>query len=480
MIRTRFAPSPTGFLHIGGARTALFNYLFAKANGGDFLLRVEDTDKARSSEEATQAILNGMAWMGLPHDGEVVFQSQNETRHREVAEQLLAEGKAYKCFCTKEELQQMREEAEAAKQGFKYDRRWRDKDASEAPDGADYAIRIKAPLEGELTFTDAVQGEMRIACDELDDFIILRSDGTPTYMLAVVVDDHDMDITHVIRGDDHLNNASRQAVIFNAMGWDLPTFAHISLIHGPDGAKLSKRHGALGIEAYREMGYLPEALRNYLLRLGWSHGDDEIISDAQAIEWFTLEAINKAPARIDFDKMANVNGQYIREADNARLYELAMPFFADVSSRGLTAGSLNSDDAAFDETVSKRLRAAMEGLKQRAKTLQELAESGAFYMLNVANGDTLPIQNEKAQKLLDESKELIGTAAVSLASLDNFTHDALYAWAQNFSESQELKLGKLMNPIRAAITGSNASPSMFEVLEILGKDETLARLKSAS
>ncbi len=472
-VTTRFAPSPTGFLHIGGARTALFNHLFARANGGKYLLRVEDTDKERSTDEAKQAIIDGLEWLGLSPDDAVVFQSEGLKRHQEVVQKLLDEGKAYKCFCTPEELQEMRNAAEKNKQPFKYDRHWRDRDPSEAPEGAPYSVRIKAPLEDSITLKDHVQGEVTITPEQLDDFVILRSDGTPTYMLAVVVDDHDMGITHVIRGDDHMNNAFRQAVIFSAMGWDLPEFAHIPLIHGPDGAKLSKRHGALGVEAYREMGYLPEALRNYLLRLGFSHGDAEIISDSQAIEWFRLDAINKAPSRIDFDKLDHVNGHYIREADDERIYALCEPHFTALYQE-------MTGETALPDTIIERLTRSMASLKQRTKNLKQLTDSAKFLMIEInAKAQDMPINDPKAAALVSDNASLLGDAADALASLDPFTHDALYAWAQRFAESKDLKLGKLMNPIRAAITASTASPSMFEVMEILGKEESIARLKAA-
>ncbi len=459
---TRFAPSPTGFLHIGGARTALFNYLFARANDGRYLLRIEDTDKARSTGEAKQAILDGLAWLGLDHDGEVVYQSEHMNRHVEVAQQLLAEGKAYQCYCTPEELAEMREQAKAEGRGVAYDKRWRDRDPADAPAGIDPVIRIKAPLNGSITIDDVVQGRVEVSANQLDDFILLRADGTPTYMLAVVVDDHDMGITHIIRGDDHLNNAFRQCCLFDTMGWDRPVFAHIPLIHGADGAKLSKRHGALGVEEYQKMGYLPEALRNYLLRLGWSHGDDEIISDAQAIEWFNLEHINKAAARFDFDKLNNLNGHYIREAENEQLVPLVIP---------LIEHSLNNP---LSDEQKTRLEKALPALKERAKTLNELAASSLFYF----RSDNPP-ENDKAHKQLEGGKPLIKQFLPELEAQNEWNHEALFAFAKSWAESQDMKIGKLMAPIRVAITGSTAAPSMFEVMETLGKDETLARLKAA-
>ena len=454
---TRFAPSPTGYLHIGGARTALFNYLFAKANGGQFLLRVEDTDKARSTDDAKTAILEGMNWLGLPHDGDVVYQSANEARHREVAEQLLSQGHAYKCFCTPEELTEMREKARAEGLPVSYDRRWRDR--TEHPEGAPYTIRIKAPTDKDLSFKDEVQGDVRVPAGTLDDFILLRSDGTPTYMLAVVVDDHDMGVTHIIRGDDHLNNASRQQVIYEAMGWSVPVWAHIPLIHGPDGAKLSKRHGALGVMEYAAMGYLPEAMRNYLLRLGWSHGDDEIISDAQATQWFNLSSINKSPARFDFAKLEDINGHYIRGADDAHLATLCAPM--------IEAKLGTSPDASL-------LLKALPALKERAKTLPQLADSALFYFRN-----SNPPADDKAQQQLNDGLALLQAFLPELEAQTDWNHETLFPFAKDWAAANDTKIGKLMAPIRVAITGSTASPSMFEVMEILGKQESLARLRAA-
>lgn len=459
---TRFAPSPTGYLHIGGARTALFNYLFARANGGQYRLRVEDTDKARSTDAARDAIEEGLAWLGLAHDGEIVYQSAREARHRKVAEALLASGQAYHCYCTPEELAEMREKARAEGWPVSYDRRWRERAASEAPAGVQPTIRIKAPIDDDLVFTDAVQGEIRIPAGTLDDFVLLRADGTPTYMLAVVVDDHDMGITHIIRGDDHLNNASRQMCIYQAMGWDVPVFAHIPLIHGADGAKLSKRHGALGVMEYAAMGYLPEALRNYLLRLGFSHGDDEIISDAQAIEWFRLESLNKSPARFDFAKLDDVNGHYLRAADDARLAELCAPL--------LNARLESPLSAAQEELLLK----AIPSLKERAKTLIQLADSAVFYFRQ-----SNPPTDDKAQKQLNDGLALLRDFLPALEAQQNWTHDALFPFAKSWAEAQGAKIGALMAPIRVAITGSTASPSMFEVMELLGKEESLARLRAA-
>jgi glutamyl-tRNA synthetase len=453
---TRFAPSPTGFLHIGGARTALFNWLYAKHNQGKFLLRIEDTDRARSTDEAMQAILDGMKWLGLDWDGEEVHQFSRLERHKEVVQELLDKGAAYHCYCSKEELDAMRAKAEEEKRGFKYDGTWRDRDPSEAPAGVDPVVRLKAPKEGETVIDDQVQGSVVVQNTEQDDMILLRSDGTPTYMLAVVVDDHDMGVTHVIRGDDHLTNATRQKLIYDALGWGVPTFAHIPLIHGNDGAKMSKRHGALGVEAYRDMGYLPEAVLNYLLRLGWSHGDDEIISTQQAIEWFDTDGLGKSPSRFDFTKLDNVNAHYIREADDKRLAELIKPLLGDVS----------------DEAMGW-ITKGMPGLKQRAKTLKELAENAAFYA--AAPKEFTP----KAQKALDDDgKALLKDLLVEFDKIDNWEHDSLEEALRKFSEEEEVGLGKVMAPIRAAITGSHMAPSMFEVMDVLGKDEVIKRISN--
>ncbi len=457
---TRFAPSPTGYLHIGGARTALFNWLYSRHFGGKFYLRIEDTDRERSTQGAVDAILDGLAWLGLDWDDEPIFQFARADRHREVVEQLLAEGKAYRCYASQEELEAMRNAAMAEKRPLRYDGRWRDRDASEAPPGVKPVIRIKAPTEGSLTVKDHVRGEVTVNATELDDMVLLRSDGTPTYMLAVVVDDHDMAITHVIRGDDHFTNTFRQLMIYNAMGWNVPEFAHIPLIHGPDGAKLSKRHGALGAEAYRDMGYLPEALRNYLLRLGWSHGDEEIISTEQAKEWFDLGAVGQSPARFDLTKLDHLNGHYIREADDARLVELVAPRLGAMLNISLT------------DTQKSLLLRAMSGLKPRAKTLNELAEAAQFYF------HTVPLNERAAKQLAEGGKELLSQMKPELEvqGHEQWNHDGLEAWAKAFGEKSGIKLGKVMGPLRAAITGSDASPSMFEVMEILGKEESLARI----
>ncbi len=459
---TRFAPSPTGFLHIGGARTALFNYLFAKHNGGTFRLRIEDTDKERSSQEAVDAILDSMHWLGLDVDDDVVYQSGRQERHQEVVQQLLDDGQAYKCYCTPEELTEMRAAAQAENKGFKYDKRWRDKTVADAPEGVAPSIRIKAPLEGNIITRDLVQGDVKTDASELDDLVIMRSDGTPTYMLAVVVDDHDMGVTHIIRGDDHLTNSGRQQVIYDALGWDAPIFAHIPLIHGADGAKLSKRHGALGAEQYRDMGFLPEAINNYLLRLGWAHGDDEIISREQAIEWFDTKGIGKAASRFDLAKLEHLNGHYIKHAENARLAELVQPRLEVTLNK-----ELSQNDTAL-------LTSALEGLKQRVKNLNELAENAEFYFKESITPD------EKSAAILnDGGREVLSAMIPALASATNWTHDALFPLLKDAGEKIDMKLGKVMAPFRAAITGSTASPSMFEVMELLGREETLKRLNAA-
>ena len=461
---TRFAPSPTGFLHIGGARTALFNWLFARHHGGKFLLRVEDTDRARSTEEAVAAIFDGLEWLGLGGDEPAVFQFERTPRHAEVANQLLAAGHAYKCFATPEELAELREQQRAAKQPMRYDGRWRDRDPGEAPEGAPYVIRIKAPREGETVIEDAVQGRVVVQNAELDDMILLRSDGTPTYMLAVVVDDHDMGVTHVIRGDDHLNNAFRQLAIIKAMGWEEPVYAHIPLIHGSDGAKLSKRHGALGVDAYRDdMGMLPEAVLNYLLRLGWGHGDEEIIPIDRAIELFDIAGVGRSPSRFDIKKLENLNGHYLREADDARLAALVAP---RLESRLNT--QLN--DGQRDILVQ-----AMASLKPRAKTLNEIAEGAEFLF------KSCPLDfDEKASALLDEpARALLTKTADALQSVPSWTVEAIEDVIRRVAEDAGLGLGKVAQPLRAALTGRTVSPGIFDVLFLLGKEESLERLTAA-
>lgn len=459
MVVTRFAPSPTGYLHIGGARTALFNYLFARHHGGKFLLRIEDTDRARSTEPAIAAIFDGLSWLGLAGDEEPVFQFARAARHAEVAHQMLAEGHAYKCFATPEELAELREAQRAAKQPMRYDGRWRDRDAAEGGDKP-FVIRLKAPREGETVIEDAVQGRVVVQNSELDDMILLRSDGTPTYMLAVVVDDHDMGVTHVIRGDDHLNNAFRQLGIIKAMDWPEPVYAHIPLIHGADGAKLSKRHGAMGVDAYRdELGMLAEAVNNYLLRLGWGHGDDEIISRDQAIEWFDLSGVGRSPSRFDIKKLENLNGHYIREADPAHLAAL-------VAER---MPPLGNNEAA--ERLH-RLTAIMPALQPRAKTVLELVD-GAAFLFSVR---PIPV-DEAAAKLLDaDAQVLLKTVADHLRALPDWTLEGIETAVRTVAEDAGLGLGKVAQPLRAALTGRTTSPGIFDVLYHLGRDETLGRL----
>ena len=458
---TRFAPSPTGMLHIGGARTALFNWLFSRHHGGQFLLRVEDTDRERSTDEAVEAIFEGMKWLGLNWDQDPVFQSKSKARHQEIAAQLLADGKAYQCYASPEELTEMRETAKANGKPVRYDGRWRDRDPSEAPADIKPVIRFKAPNQGETVIDDQVQGQVTFESSQLDDMILVRSDGTPTYMLAVVVDDHDMGITHIIRGVDHLTNAARQAQVFMALGWDVPVFAHIPLIHGPDGAKLSKRHGALAAQAYRDQGFLPEAMRNYLARLGWSHGDDEIFTTDQMIEWFGLNAVGKSPARFDMDKLRSLNGTYIQQASDDRLIELITP--------GLNTGNPVSDDQLA------RIKSLMPELKKRAKDIPELAENAHFLVTN------RPIEMiPKAAKLLKgDAPALLQELLNPLKSLEYWSAEALENCIKQFAESKDLKLGTIAQPLRAALTGSNASPGIFDVLAVLGRDESLGRIADA-
>ncbi|MEX2450716.1 MAG: glutamate--tRNA ligase [Rhodospirillales bacterium] len=460
---TRFAPSPTGYLHIGGARTALFNWLFARHHGGTFLLRIEDTDRARSTPEAVAAIYEGLRWLGLDWDGDAVSQASRAERHRAVARDLIAAGKAYHCYCSQEELAAMREQARKEGRPMRYDGRWRDRDPAEAPPGLDPVVRLKAPQSGETVIEDLVQGPVTVANEQLDDMVLLRADGTPTYMLAVVVDDHDMAVTHVIRGDDHLNNAFRQAQIYRALDWALPAFAHIPLIHGADGAKLSKRHGALGVTEYRADGFLPEAMRNYLLRLGWGHGDDEIISTEQAIKWFDLAHVGKAAARFDVAKLTSLNAHYMRQADDERLFDLLMPAL-ERRLKGKLA-----------EEADDRVKKGISGLKERAKTLVELIENAEFYAI------TRPlVLSEKARKLLtEEAKQRLIKISGGLENLHDWTSSSLEEFARTFAERENVKLGQIAQPLRAAVTGSNISPGVFEVLEILGKEETLGRIKDA-
>ncbi len=459
----RFAPSPTGFLHIGSARTALFNWLFARHHGGQFRLRIEDTDRARSTPEATAAILDGLKWLELDWDGEVVYQFPRAARHAEIARQLLAAGKAYHCYASPQELEEMRAKAKAEGRSMRYDGRWRDRDPKDAPLGVKPVIRLKARQTGETVIKDVVQGDVVISNDQLDDMVLLRGDGTPVYMLSVVVDDHDMGVTHVIRGDDHLNNAARQMQLIEALGWPVPVYAHIPLIHGPDGAKLSKRHGALGVDAYRDMGYLPEAMRNYLLRLGWSHGDDEIIPTRQAIEWFDLDAVGRSAARFDFVKLANLNGHYIRETDDERLTALVVPRLEH--SLGLTV----------DEARRARLKAGMAGLKPRAKTLVELAEAGAFYV----RPRPLVLSNAAKKLLGPEALQRLAALRPVLAGITDWSAPTLEAAVREAATQAGAKLGDLAQPLRAALCGHTASPPIFEVMAVLGREETQGRLADA-
>jgi len=463
---TRFAPSPTGFLHIGGARTALFNWLYAKHTGGKMLLRIEDTDRERSSKAAVAAILDGLKWLGLDWDGDAVSQYERAPRHREVAEELVAKGKAYYCYASPAELEEMRETARAEGRPPRYDGRWRDRDPREAPAGIKPVIRIKAPQDGETLVRDQVQGDVRFPNKDLDDFIILRSDGNPTYMHAVVVDDHDMGVTHIIRGDDHLTNAARQTVIYDAMGWDVPVMGHIPLIHGADGAKLSKRHGALGVEAYRAMGYLPAALRNYLVRLGWSHGDDEIMSDEQMIQWFEISDINRGASRFDFQKLEAINGHYMRFSDDADLVKAMIDILPEIEGGADIMARLN-------DTTRAQLLAAMPGLKERAKTLVELAD-GAKYLF----AQRPLVLDEKASSLLnEEGLSVLSTVLPALASVTNWTAEALDAAVRAHAEKNGLKLGKIAQPLRAALTGRATSPGVFDVLAVLGREESLGRIE---
>ena len=457
---TRFAPSPTGYLHIGGARTALFNWLFARHHGGKFLLRIEDTDRARSTPEATQAIFDGLSWLGLEWDGEAVSQFARRERHAETARILLATGHAYLCYASPQELEAMREQQRAGGLPIRYDGRWRDRDPAEAPPGVAPVVRLKAPQTGETVLDDRVQGRVTVSNEQLDDMVLLRGDGTPTYMLSVVVDDHDFGVTHIIRGDDHLTNTFRQIQLYRALGWDVPVFAHIPLIHGPDGKKLSKRHGALGIEAYREMGYLPEALRNYLLRLGWAHGDDEIISTEQAVAWFDLDGIGRSPARLDFTKMENLNGHYMRQADDRRLADLILPRLE------LDVGRPIGPDQR------SRLERGMTGLKARAKTLVELAEAARFYI----EERPVVLQPKAAQLMTPAALALLGKWAERIRSLEPSAPEPLEAAARALAEEAGVKLGEIAQPLRAALTGSTVSPPIFEVAAIFGRDEVLARI----
>ena len=462
-VRTRFAPSPTGMLHVGGARTALFNYLFSKHNDGQFLLRIEDTDRERSTEQAKQVILDGLDWLGLNPDEPPVFQSTRAARHAEVARALLERGRAYDCYCTPDELREMRERAVAEGRPPRYDGRWRDRDPAEAPANARPAIRLKAPREGETVIDDLVQGTVRVANAELDDMILLRSDGTPTYQHAVVVDDHDMAITHVIRGDDHLTNAFRQAQIYQAMGWEVPRFAHLPLIHGADGAKLSKRHGAVSVLEFREQGFLPEALCNYLLRLGWGHGDVEVIGRDDAIRLFDIADVGRAASRMDYAKLTHMNGIYLRQAEDERLTA------AVVDRLGRRPGF------GVDAAARLRIRALMGGLKERAKTLAELADSAAF----LARAVPLAFDSKAAALLSPENKQMLGELGGVLAATD-FSAPAIDAALRHYASRSGRTLGKIAQPLRAAITGSTVSPGIDATLAALGREEALRRIDAAS
>jgi glutamyl-tRNA synthetase len=460
---TRFAPSPTGYLHIGGARTALFNWLFTRHHGGRFLLRIEDTDRARSTPEAIEAILEGLRWLDILWDDEPVYQSRRADRHAAVAGQLLASGNAYRCFATAEELAEMRERARAEGRPLRYDGRWRDRDPATAPPGVAPVIRLKAPRKGSTTIADLVQGEVTVANEELDDLVLLRNDGTPTYNLAVVVDDHDMAITHVIRGDDHLTNAFRQYQIYRALDWPVPQFAHISLIHGTDGAKLSKRHGALSVGEYEKMGFLPEALCNYLLRLGWSHGDDEIISREQAVKWFDLDAVGRAPARFDMAKLTSLNAYYLRRAEDGRLTRMVLSRLSETL------------DGALAEDAGMRILAGMPGLKERAKTVVELYDNARIYAL-----DGPPELAPAAAALLDATaRSHLAALQGVFAKVDPWTAQSLETAVRDYTERNgggSLKLKAVAQPLRAAVTGRTVSPPIFEVMAILGRQETLRRL----
>ena len=462
---TRFAPSPTGFLHIGGARTALFNWLYARGRGGKMLLRIEDTDRERSTQAAIDAILEGLAWLGLDWDGETIYQFARSQRHREVADQLLATGQAYRCYASTEELAQMREAARREGRAKLYDGRWRDRNPADAPHGVAPVIRLKAPLAGETVIEDQVQGRVAWQNENLDDLVLLRSDGTPTYMLAVVVDDHDMKVTHIIRGDDHLTNAARQSQIYNALGWTVPVMAHIPLIHGPDGSKLSKRHGALGIDAYRAMGYLPAAMRNYLVRLGWSHGDQEIFSTEEMIAAFDLPQIGRSPARFDFSRLESLNGHYMRQTPDAELLASLERMLVHLAGGAELARAL---------TPQKRqqLLAAMGALKERAKTLVELADGARF----ITAVRPLEIDQAAEAVLTAQARALLGELTRGLERVEPWTVESTEQVIRGFAQRTGMKLGNIAQPLRAALTGRTTSPPIFEVLAVLGKDESLARI----
>ena len=462
---TRFAPSPTGFLHIGGARTALFNWLYARGRGGKMLLRIEDTDRERSTQAAIDAILDGLGWLGITWDGDAIYQFSRSARHREVAEQLLAAGHAYRCYASQDELAQMREAARREGRARLYDGRWRDRDPAEAPADVKPTIRLKAPLTGETVIEDQVQGRVVWQNENLDDLVLLRSDGTPTYMLAVVVDDHDMAVTHIIRGDDHLTNAARQRQIYDALGWPVPVMAHIPLIHGPDGSKLSKRHGALGVDAYRALGYLPAALRNYLVRLGWSHGDQEIFSTEEMIAAFDLPQIGRSPARFDFAKLESLNGHYIRGSDDATLLHAVEQLLPHIAGGDAIA-------AKMTPRLREQWLTSMPSLKERAKTLIDLIDGAHFLLAD----RPFALDDKAAVLLTPEAKALLHEVSVELAQVEPWTPDATEQAVRAFAERKGAKLGAVAQPLRVALTGRTTSPGIFEVLIVLGKAESLARI----
>jgi len=463
---TRFAPSPTGFLHIGGARTALFNWLYARSRGGKMLLRIEDTDRERSTKAAIDAILDGLTWLGIDWDGEAIYQYSRATRHREVVEELLTAGRAYRCYASQAELAEMREKARAEGRSKLYDGRWRDRDPSEAPPDVKPVIRLKAPLTGETVIEDQVQGRVAWQNENLDDLVLLRSDGSPTYMLAVVVDDHDMAVTHIIRGDDHLTNAARQKQIYDALGWPVPLMAHIPLIHGPDGAKLSKRHGALGVDAYRAMGYLPIAMRNYLVRLGWAHGDQEIFSTEEMIKAFDLPQIGRSPARFDFARLENLNGHYIRQSSDADLLTALEQVLPHIQGGAELLNKLTPE-------LRGKLVAAMPGLKERAKPLVELVDSARYVFAD----RPLALDDKAAGLLTAEARSLLGEISDELRQVEPWTVEATEQAVRAFAERRGIKLGGVAQPLRAALTGRTTSPPIFDVLAVLGKHESLSRLQ---
>jgi glutamyl-tRNA synthetase len=471
---TRFAPSPTGYLHIGGARTALFNWLLARQTGGKMLLRIEDTDRERSTDAAITAIIDGMKWLGLDWDGEVIYQFARAGRHAEVVAQMLEKGAAYRCYASAQELDEMRELARKEGRPPRYDGRWRDlggtdAEATAVAEGRKPVVRLKAPREGETVIEDKVQGRVVFPNKDLDDLVLLRSDGTPTYMLAVVVDDHDMGVTQVLRGDDHLTNAARQTHIYQAMGWTPPSWAHIPLIHGPDGAKMSKRHGALGVDAYRALGYLPEALRNYLARLGWSQGDREFFTTPELIEAFSLDQVHRSPARFDFAKLENMNGQFLRSTpDEALLEQLiaALPYLPDGPAMA----------ARLDDAKKAQLAKALPGLKERAKTLIELADGAQFLFA----ARPLAYDAKATEILSPAGRAHLAALAPKLAALDEWSAAAAEALVRAYVAETGAKLGQVAQPLRAALTGRSTSPGIFDVLETLGRAESLGRIGDAS